>query len=128
MKSLRHQRDRLCVESGEIEQLIRQLREPAAVLVERLAKVGELLGAEVVPAEVERRRDSVDDRDRRSQLMGRERDELRLELVELLQLGEPRLELRDPVVGRLQGGWAGADGLAARAAVLPQAGGGPSST
>lgn len=99
------------------------------MLVERLTKVGELLGGELVSTVVECRRDAVDDRDRGSQLMGRERDELRLELVELLQFGEPLLELREPVVGGLQGEMkACADGPAARAAVLPQAGGGPSST
>jgi hypothetical protein len=100
VEPLGHQRECLRVEPGEIEQLIRQLGEPTAVLVERLAKVGELLGGELVSAEVECGRDAVDDRDRGSQLMGRERDELRLELVELLQLVESLFELRDRGVGR----------------------------
>ena len=79
---LRLDPDRLRVEPGQVEQLLDQAPEADGLLPQRVLELLAGLGCEHVALVLERRRDPVDRRRRRAQLVRRDRDEVELHLVE----------------------------------------------
>jgi hypothetical protein len=83
---LRVDLDCVRLEAGEVEQLLDQLREPGALLVDRLLEHLHLLGAQLVPPAVQRDGGSVHRGRGRAQLVRGDRDELVANGVELTEL------------------------------------------
>src|SRR5439155_2734412 len=78
--------DRLCLEAGKIEQVVDELPQAVAVVVEDAAEIADLLVFQLTAAQVQRGADPVDDGRGGSQLVRGERDEVRLQLVEAAKL------------------------------------------
>ena len=104
-----HERRRLdadptCVEARQVEQLLEQSPQALALLDTDSQQLSAQVLVQLPVALQQRRQDAVHGRGRRSQLVRRDRDEVRLQLIELHRLlVEPRTldRKRDPVGDQL---------------------------